>query len=101
MATATDKFTVRDWWWRKPRPARGVREGLSRMRGNSPVRFLGEGATATPLPYPTCFTSFPQDAGRRKDAYLILIISYICNSPRSNLMERGPELVVIAKTYDL
>ena len=28
-------------------------EGLSRMRGNSHVRFLGEGAAATPPPYPT------------------------------------------------
>ena len=28
--------------------------GLSRMRGNSHVRFSGEGVAATPLPYPTC-----------------------------------------------
>jgi hypothetical protein len=27
--------------------------GLSRMRGNSHVRFSGEGVAATPLPYPT------------------------------------------------
>src|SRR5439155_17356887 len=46
-------FTVRDWWWKSSRPARGVRKGLSRMRGNSHVRFLGEGAAATPLSYPT------------------------------------------------
>src|SRR5262245_34576771 len=26
------------------------------MRGNSPVRFSGEGAPATPLPYPTQYT---------------------------------------------
>ena len=31
----------------------GHLEGLSRMRGNSHVRFLGEGAAATPPPYPT------------------------------------------------
>ena len=28
-------------------------EGLSRMRGNSHVRFLGEGVAAMSLPYPT------------------------------------------------
>ena len=27
--------------------------GLSRVKGNLPARFLGEGATVTPLPYPT------------------------------------------------
>ncbi len=27
--------------------------GLSRMKGNFHVRFLGEGAAAMPLPYPT------------------------------------------------
>ena len=31
----------------------GLCDGLSRMRGNSHVRFLGEGAAATPFPYPT------------------------------------------------
>ena len=30
---------------------------LSRMRGNSPVRFLGEGVAARPPPYPTCDAS--------------------------------------------
>src|SRR5262249_39660743 len=45
--TATDKFIVGDWWLQNPRPARGVRKGLSRTRGNSHVRLLGEGATAT------------------------------------------------------
>ena len=35
------------------RPARGVGEGLSRMRGNLHVRFSGEGAAVMPLPYPT------------------------------------------------
>jgi hypothetical protein len=30
---------------------------LSRMRGNSHVRFSGEGVAATPLPYPTRFRS--------------------------------------------
>jgi len=28
--------------------------GLSRMKGNFQVRFLGEGAAAMPLSYPTC-----------------------------------------------
>ena len=28
-------------------------DGLSRMSGNVPVRFLGEGAAVTPCPYPT------------------------------------------------
>ena len=31
----------------------GASHGLSRMRGNSHVRFLGEGAAAMPPPYPT------------------------------------------------
>jgi hypothetical protein len=31
----------------------GLTHGLSRMMGNHPVRFLGEGAAAMPLPYPT------------------------------------------------
>jgi len=31
----------------------GLCNGLSRMKGNFHVRFLGEGAAATPLPYPT------------------------------------------------
>jgi RNA-directed DNA polymerase len=39
--------------WRRLRPARGVRKGSSRMRGNSHVRFPGEGPTATLVPYPT------------------------------------------------
>ena len=37
----------------RPRPARGVRKGLSRMRRKAPVQFLGEGARATEPPYPT------------------------------------------------
>src|SRR5437879_2181958 len=53
IPTAIGKFTVRDWWWKSPRPARGVCEGLSRMRGNLHVRFLGERAAVTPLSYPT------------------------------------------------
>ena len=31
----------------------GLCNGLSRMKGNFHVRFLGEGAAAMPLPYPT------------------------------------------------
>jgi len=31
----------------------GLWNGLSRMKGNFHVRFLGEGAAATPFPYPT------------------------------------------------
>ena len=31
----------------------GLTYGLSRMTGNCHVRFLGEGAAAMPLPYPT------------------------------------------------
>lgn len=30
-----------------------LKNGLSRMRGDSPVRFLGEDATVTSRPYPT------------------------------------------------
>ena len=37
----------------KPAPARGLCRGLSRMKGNFHVRFLGEEATVTSLPYPT------------------------------------------------
>jgi hypothetical protein len=29
---------VRGWWWRRLRPARGVRKGSSRMRGNCAPR---------------------------------------------------------------
>lgn len=35
----------------------GALKGLSRMRGNSHVRFLGEGATARSLSYPTLLAS--------------------------------------------
>jgi hypothetical protein len=31
----------------------GAMKGLSRVTGNCPARFLGEGATVTSLPYPT------------------------------------------------
>jgi hypothetical protein len=31
----------------------GLSNGLSRMKGNFHVRFLGEGVAAMPLPYPT------------------------------------------------
>ena len=37
----------------KPRPARGVSEGLSRMRRKSQVRFLGGGEAAMSPCYPT------------------------------------------------
>ena len=39
---------------KRPRPARGVSECLSWMRGNSHVQFLGEGVAVTPPPYPAC-----------------------------------------------
>ena len=39
--------------WGTPRAARCVIQCLSRMRGNSHVRFLGEGVLATAPPYPT------------------------------------------------
>ena len=32
---------------------KGLRGGLSRMKGNFQVRFLGEAVAAMPLPYPT------------------------------------------------
>ena len=51
--TVTGRFTARSWSWRRLRPARGVHKGSSRMRGNSHVRFPGEGPTATLVPYPT------------------------------------------------
>jgi len=49
----------RGWGGGRPRPARGVEEGLSRMRGNSHVRFLGGGGTAMPPRYPTGGVSMP------------------------------------------
>jgi hypothetical protein len=46
-------FRVSAGWWKRPRPAKGVRESLSRVRGNSPVRFFGERVRATSLAYAT------------------------------------------------
>jgi hypothetical protein len=40
-----------------------VGQCLSRMRGNSHVRFLGEGVTVTPPPYPTRGGAFGQTEG--------------------------------------
>src|SRR5208283_4114570 len=40
--------------------------GLSRMRGNHHVRFLGEGAAAMPLPYPTKIQGFHVSESRQK-----------------------------------
>ena len=40
----------------------GLRSGLSRMKGNFHVRFLGEGAAATPRPYPTTVDGFDESA---------------------------------------
>src|SRR3954466_1862086 len=37
----------------KAASCKGRLRGLSRMNGNIPVRFLGEGVTATSPPYPT------------------------------------------------
>ncbi len=37
--------------------------GLSRMKGNFQVRFLGEGAVVMPLPYPTPQGSVAAEAG--------------------------------------
>ena len=37
----------------KPRPAKGVREALSCMKGNFHVQFLADGVAATSPPYPT------------------------------------------------
>src|SRR5262249_1619606 len=37
----------------KPRPARGVREGLSRMQGDLELRFLGGGGGGSHPCYPT------------------------------------------------
>jgi hypothetical protein len=36
------------------------------MRGNHHVRFLGEGAAAMPLPYPTKINGFQVSEGRQK-----------------------------------
>jgi hypothetical protein len=38
---------------KRPRPAKGVREGLSYMNGNIHVWFLGEEVAVTSPPYPT------------------------------------------------
>jgi hypothetical protein len=39
--------------WLPPTNHKGVLKGLSRMRGNSHVRFLGEGVSVMGPPYPT------------------------------------------------
>src|SRR5215472_12167969 len=52
MPTVTGKSTYKKNGPKRPRPARGVCEGLSCMKGNFHVQFLGEGVAATPPPYP-------------------------------------------------
>src|SRR5437868_765665 len=52
MPTVIGRFMCKNDGPKRPRPARGVREGLSCMKGNFHVQFLGEGVAATPPPYP-------------------------------------------------
>jgi hypothetical protein len=79
---------VKDWWLRNPRPAKGVRKGLSRMRGNSHVRFLGGGAPAREPCYPTglvlgACTVFASRIWLRKDfSYVTCEISSHCLAGR-------------------
>ena len=52
----------------------GLRSGLSRMRGKSQVRFLGERAAATPLAYPTSASeSFEPEYAREGNRTLVII----------------------------
>lgn len=50
---AKESAAVKETCLDKTASPRGVCKGLSRMRGNSHVRFLGKGAAATPPPYST------------------------------------------------
>jgi hypothetical protein len=59
--TVIARSTIRGCRRSRPRLARGVREGPSRMRGNSPVRFRGGGRPAMASCYPTV----PRTAHRR------------------------------------
>jgi len=52
----------------------GLCNGLSRMKGNFHVRFLGEGAAATPLPYPTCDVLHAAKLPLRELYYVSLVI---------------------------
>src|SRR6266478_8140080 len=52
MPTVIGRSTCENDEQKRPRPARGVCEGLSCMKGNFHVQFLGEGAAVTPPPYP-------------------------------------------------
>jgi hypothetical protein len=47
---------------------KGLRGGLSRMKGNFQVRFLGEAVAAMPLPYPTGVVKFPRSEERTTPA---------------------------------
>ncbi len=48
----------------------GLWNGLSRMKGNFHVRFLGEGAAAMPLPYPTVKILGARDSRPRSRTYV-------------------------------
>ena len=52
----------------------GLTHGLSRMTGNCHVRFLGEGAAAMPLPYPTAEVGCGgrKEAAAREETYVRL-----------------------------
>ena len=52
MPTVIGRSTCKKDGQKRPRPARGVREGLSWMRGNSHVQFLGGGEVAILPCYP-------------------------------------------------
>src|SRR4051794_23234405 len=65
MPTATGRSTCKKDGRKRPRPARGVREGLSWMRGDSHVQFLGGGEVAIPPCYPALtLTPTAQPDGR-------------------------------------
>src|SRR4051794_36232459 len=65
--TVTVRNTAVEWERSKPRPARGVREGLSCVPGNWHAQFLGGGRPAMASCYPTGATrrrmSFFPDMG--------------------------------------
>src|SRR5438034_11685438 len=72
MPTVIGRSTCKKDRQKRPRPARGVREGLSWMRGNSHVQFLGGGEVVILPRYPawctTCWSwlGMPGRRGRSK-----------------------------------
>src|SRR6266478_10024002 len=75
MPTVIGRSTCENDEQKRPRPARGVCEGLSCMKGNFHVQFLGEGAAVTPPPYPAegcCAGQMEQSQGSGLSAHALV-----------------------------